>query len=48
MIALFRLFTARGAPNLSTLATAIIGFLVGTALSLFYLPMFHVWGKGKR
>ncbi len=42
---------AVGLERLSPLAdTAIGGLLVGTVLSLFYLPMFYVWvkGKGKR
>ena len=39
---------AVGLERLSPLAdTAIGGLLVGTVLSLFYLPMFYVWVKGK-
>ncbi len=40
---------AVGLERLSPLAdTAIGGLLVGTVLSLFYLPMFYVWVKGNR
>ena len=39
---------AVGLERLSPLAdTAIGGLLIGTVLSLFYLPMFYVWVKGK-
>ncbi len=38
---------AVGIEQLSPLAdTAIGGLLLGTALTLFYLPMFHVWMRG--
>jgi len=39
---------ADGLERLSPLAdTAIGGLLIGTESSLFYLPMFYVWVKGK-
>lgn len=40
---------AVGLERLSPLAdTAIGGLLLGTILTLFYLPMFYVWVKGRR
>jgi multidrug efflux pump subunit AcrB len=40
---------AVGLERLSPLADAAIGgLLVGTLLSLFYLPMFHVWLAGRK
>jgi multidrug efflux pump subunit AcrB len=40
---------AIGLERLSPLADAAIGgLLIGTFLSLFYLPMFYVWVTGKR
>jgi Cu/Ag efflux pump CusA len=39
---------AVGMERLSPLADAAIGgLLLGTVLSLFYLPMFYVWAMGK-